>query len=104
MRDGGGGVIINMSSQGGLVSVPYSPSYAAAKAGVISLTRTLPDMLRGDEHPGERHLPRLHRHAHDPQPARALQPGQRGDGPHGRGRTSPAPCSTSPSATTSTAS
>ena len=47
MRDGGGGVIINMSSQGGLVSVPYSPSYAAAKAGVISLTRTLPDMLRG---------------------------------------------------------
>ena len=36
-----------MSSQGGLVSVPYSPSYAAAKAGVISLTRTLPDMLRG---------------------------------------------------------
>ncbi len=47
MQKSGGGVIINMSSQGGLASVPYSPCYAAAKAGVISLTRTLPDMLKG---------------------------------------------------------
>ena len=33
MRDGGGGVIINMSSQGGLVSVPYSPATPRRRRG-----------------------------------------------------------------------
>lgn len=36
-----GGAIINIASIAGLVASPTLPAYAAAKAGVISLTRTL---------------------------------------------------------------
>jgi 15-hydroxyprostaglandin dehydrogenase (NAD) len=42
MRRGGrGGVIINTASMGGLLPMPGSPVYAAAKAGVINFTRSL---------------------------------------------------------------
>jgi NAD(P)-dependent dehydrogenase (short-subunit alcohol dehydrogenase family) len=37
----GGGSIINQSSSAGLVGVPGVPHYAAAKAGVIGLTRQM---------------------------------------------------------------
>ena len=37
----GGGAIINIASIAGLVASPRLPAYAAAKAGVISLTKTL---------------------------------------------------------------
>jgi NAD(P)-dependent dehydrogenase (short-subunit alcohol dehydrogenase family) len=37
----GGGAIVNIASIAGLVSSPRLPAYAAAKAGVISLTKTL---------------------------------------------------------------
>jgi NAD(P)-dependent dehydrogenase (short-subunit alcohol dehydrogenase family) len=37
----GGGVIINISSYGALLPVTYSPCYAASKAGVLALTRSL---------------------------------------------------------------
>ena len=37
----GGGAIINISSIAGLVPVPNTPVYGAAKAGMISLTQTL---------------------------------------------------------------
>jgi NAD(P)-dependent dehydrogenase (short-subunit alcohol dehydrogenase family) len=37
----GGGAIINIASIAGLVASPTLPAYAAAKAGVISLTRSL---------------------------------------------------------------
>ncbi len=40
-RQGGGGVIINTASMGGLVPMPTSPIYAASKAGVIHFTRSL---------------------------------------------------------------
>lgn len=36
-----GGVIINTASMGGLLPMPGSPVYAAAKAGVINFTRSL---------------------------------------------------------------
>ena len=41
MRRTGGGVIINTASMGGLLPMPGSPVYAAAKAGVINFTRSL---------------------------------------------------------------
>ncbi len=37
----GGGAIVNIASIAGLVASPRLPAYAAAKAGVISLTRSL---------------------------------------------------------------
>lgn len=40
-RQGGGGVIINVASMGGLVPMPGSPVYAASKAGVIHFSRSL---------------------------------------------------------------
>ncbi len=40
-RQGGGGVIINTASMGGLVPMFGSPVYAAAKAGVIHFSRSL---------------------------------------------------------------
>jgi NAD(P)-dependent dehydrogenase (short-subunit alcohol dehydrogenase family) len=41
LRAGGGGRIVNVSSQFGLVGGAGSPAYAAAKAGVIGLTRAM---------------------------------------------------------------
>jgi NAD(P)-dependent dehydrogenase (short-subunit alcohol dehydrogenase family) len=35
----GGGAIVNTSSAGGVVGIPFTPAYAAAKAGVANLTR-----------------------------------------------------------------
>jgi 15-hydroxyprostaglandin dehydrogenase (NAD) len=40
-RQGGGGVIINTASMGGLVPMPTGPVYAASKAGVIHFSRSL---------------------------------------------------------------
>ncbi len=41
IRKRGGGAIINIASIAGLVASPTLPAYAAAKAGVISLTKSL---------------------------------------------------------------
>jgi meso-butanediol dehydrogenase/(S,S)-butanediol dehydrogenase/diacetyl reductase len=41
LRRSGGGVIVNISSQYGLVGCADSPAYCAAKAGVIGLTRAM---------------------------------------------------------------
>jgi NAD(P)-dependent dehydrogenase (short-subunit alcohol dehydrogenase family) len=41
LRQAGGGVIVNVSSQYGLVGGAGSPAYCAAKAGVIGLTRAM---------------------------------------------------------------
>jgi NAD(P)-dependent dehydrogenase (short-subunit alcohol dehydrogenase family) len=41
LRRGEGGVIINTASMGGLLPMPNSPVYAAAKAGVVNFTRSL---------------------------------------------------------------
>jgi 15-hydroxyprostaglandin dehydrogenase (NAD) len=41
MRGTGGGVIVNTASMGGLVPMAGSPTYAAAKAGVVHFTRSL---------------------------------------------------------------
>lgn len=41
VQQGGGGSIVNVASIDGVVSSPFVSAYGAAKAGVISLTRTL---------------------------------------------------------------
>lgn len=47
MRAQGGGTIITMGSEMGLVAVPESPAYNASKGGVIMLTRSLAiDLIR----------------------------------------------------------
>ncbi|MEX1253418.1 MAG: SDR family oxidoreductase [Dehalococcoidia bacterium] len=40
-KQGGGGVIINTASMGGIEPMPTSPIYAASKAGVIHFSRSL---------------------------------------------------------------
>jgi NAD(P)-dependent dehydrogenase (short-subunit alcohol dehydrogenase family) len=40
-KQGGGGVIVNTGSMGGIIPMPTSPIYAATKAGVIQFTRSL---------------------------------------------------------------
>lgn len=41
MREQGGGCIVNFASVAGIEGAPYMSHYAAAKAGVVNLTRTL---------------------------------------------------------------
>jgi NAD(P)-dependent dehydrogenase (short-subunit alcohol dehydrogenase family) len=41
LRKRGGGAIVNIASIAGLVASPRLPAYAAAKAGVVSLTKSL---------------------------------------------------------------
>ncbi len=41
LAQAGGGAIVNVSSTGGLVGQPHLAAYAAAKAGLIGLTRQL---------------------------------------------------------------
>ena len=47
LRARGGGAILNIASIAGLGAAPTLPAYAAAKAGVISLTKTLAIDLAG---------------------------------------------------------
>lgn len=49
LKQGGGGVIVNVASGTALRSAPQSLGYAAAKAGVISLTKSLAAQLIGEE-------------------------------------------------------
>ncbi len=49
ISQGGGGVIVNVASGTALRGMPQSFGYAAAKAGVISLTKSLAAMLAGEE-------------------------------------------------------
>jgi NAD(P)-dependent dehydrogenase (short-subunit alcohol dehydrogenase family) len=41
MRDGGGGVVVNVSSEAGLVAVPGQVAYNVTKAGLVMLTRCI---------------------------------------------------------------
>lgn len=49
MRNTGqGGVIVNIASAAGTIPIPYTPVYAATKAGVIHLTRSLGHLKASD--------------------------------------------------------
>jgi NAD(P)-dependent dehydrogenase (short-subunit alcohol dehydrogenase family) len=41
MRDGGGGVIVNVSSEAGIVAVPGQAAYNISKAGLLMLTKSI---------------------------------------------------------------
>ena len=41
MRDHGGGAVVNVASQAGLIALPGEPSYCVAKAAVVHMTRCL---------------------------------------------------------------
>jgi 2-dehydro-3-deoxy-D-gluconate 5-dehydrogenase len=41
LKQGGGGKVINIGSLASIFGVPYAPSYAASKGGVVQLTRSL---------------------------------------------------------------
>jgi NAD(P)-dependent dehydrogenase (short-subunit alcohol dehydrogenase family) len=46
-RLGGGGSIVNVASNSGLMGQPYSAAYCASKGGVVNLTRALGVEYRG---------------------------------------------------------
>lgn len=48
MRETGGGVIVNLSSVGGLIGLSHRPAYTAAKHGVVGLTKSLARDLAAD--------------------------------------------------------
>ena len=61
----GGGRIINIASRAAFRGdVPAYLAYAASKGGVVALTRSLARGFRQGQHPGLRHRPGLHAHAH----------------------------------------
>ena len=68
VEHGPGGSIINVTSIEGVRAAPGFAAYAAAKAGVISLTKTAALELAPHGHPGER--TRARPHAHRGPPAR----------------------------------
>jgi len=45
MAKGGGGSVVNIASMGAVIPVPYSPVYAASKAGVLGFTRSVAEAL-----------------------------------------------------------
>ncbi len=92
VAQGTGGSIVNMSSIGGLVGLPGSAAYAAAKGGIIQLTRTaaLEYATQGIRVnavcPGTIDTPMMERHharhpGRDSGAAAALQPMNRIGGP-----------------------
>src|SRR5260370_9023008 len=62
---GGGGVIVNVASNAGLMGQPYSAAYCASKGGVVNLTRALgveyppPGVLRNAVAPGGMNTPMI---------------------------------------------
>ena len=92
MLSQGGGAIVNTGSIAGLIGLQTSSAYAAAKHGVIGLTKTAALEYAEPAHPGQRGLPRLHRdqddRGHDAAPRRGHHGADpvRPDGPAGRDR------------------
>ena len=66
MRAAGGGSIINISSQLGIVAVETSSAqYIASKGAVRLFTKATAVQYAGEGHQGQLGAPRSHRHAHD---------------------------------------
>ncbi len=61
----GGGAIVNVASNAGLMGQPYSAAYCASKGGVVNLTRALVGRVRQARRARERSRSRRHEHADD---------------------------------------
>jgi 3-oxoacyl-[acyl-carrier protein] reductase len=76
------GRIIFISSVVGLYGSPGQANYAASKAGLVGLARSISRELGGAGHHRERRRPRVHRHRHDgraaPRPAGRIPGGHPG--------------------------
>ena len=59
------GSIVNIASIEGIEGTEGGSAYNASKGGVVILTKNLAMDYGRQRHPGQRHLPRLHRHADD---------------------------------------
>ena len=67
MLEAGGGSIINISSQLGIVGVPYNGSaYQTSKGGVRIFTKAAALQYANRGHPGQLGASRPHRHGNDP--------------------------------------
>ena len=64
--DGERGSIVTVASIEGLEGTAGGSSYNAAKGGVVLLTKNIALDYGPERHPGQRHLPRLHRNADGP--------------------------------------
>ena len=76
MVKAGGGSIVNQASIAGLIGIPGGADYAAAKAGVIAMTRVAAVEIRPLQHPCELHLSGRDRNPDggaDPQGARTKE-------------------------------
>ena len=80
--------VVGIASIHGIVANPANPAYAASKAGVLGLTRSMAVRFAAGGDPGERDLPRVHRHADAARYRRPLRPLRRrlADGPGRRNR------------------
>ena len=71
MRERGRGTVINVASVAGMSGAPGLTPYGAAKAAVISVTKTLAVEWAPVRDPGERAVPGLDRHRPEPEPVTA---------------------------------
>ena len=60
--DGERGSIVTLASIEGLEGTAGGSAYNASKGGVVLLTKNLAIDYGRQRHPGQRHLPRVHRH------------------------------------------
>ena len=79
-RAGGGSVILT-ASELGLVGASRAAAYCASKGGVVNLARALAIDCRAAARPGERALPRPHRHPDDAGLVPDWRPGRAGADP-----------------------
>ena len=63
--DGERGSIVTLASVEGLEGTAGGSAYNASKGGVVLLTKNVAIDYGAPRHPGQRHLPGLHRHADD---------------------------------------
>ncbi len=71
------GRIVNMSSISGVGGNANQANYAASKAGVIGLTKTIAPRACNSRRHGQRRRPRLHLHRHDRRAVREAARGHR---------------------------
>ena len=73
--------VVGIASIHGIIAQGVNPAYAASKAGVLGLTRSMAVRFAHRGHPGQRDLPGLHRHTDAPRSRRPPDAPRRGTRP-----------------------